>query len=1038
MMFELHAWRRQKCQIAGFRLTVMLLRLFVLTPLVLGPVKASAESLSATATVNGLPNVIIIMADDMGWDDVGYHGSDIRTPNIDKIAESGVALDRFYVHPTCSPTRAALLTGKSPITTNMTRPVNDFQTGGLSAEYKLMPEWFAEVGYQTSLVGKWHLGTDSTAGFPNNRGFDQFYGFLGGFIDYYEHDVLGAIDWQRDGVTVREDGYSTELITREAVRVLQRRDRERPLFMFVSYNAPHGPQAAPQSSIDRYAAIADEERREYAAMVDNMDHGIGKILQTLQDQSMAQSTLVLFMSDNGASTEFPANALSHSSHGSNEPLRGGKALVLEGGIRVPAAIWWPGVLQGGEQIRQMITVEDILPTLFEALGLSSQGQSKSASLQKEIAKFDGVSRWPALLGAPMAARPRFVTGMPMIGAGVIDGEWKLVRVDGPPLPWVDASFELFRIFDDPEETTDLAAEYPDVVARLMPYLAEFDEAAAGGVPVDLASMAQIQLRGMTGNIRFSPYAEAIARRTVTVNGYLVFNEGSRKSDDATGVLQYDEDKSYGGYVLLSPKDARATYLIDMQGKAVHRWPLPTGMNVSIVARLLDNGNLLRGIKPTKTTKDKAGPGTTIQELDWQSNVVWQYPDPTSEPDRQTRPREDYYRMPNGNTLFMAFEEITRDQALALGATEKRLGAGIESFWPSKLVEVNSEGQIVWQWRFQDHYSSASLDNQSDYGKLDINVTETNLASVNRDMNDSGVIDYDAVNDQILFSARIASELYIVDHSTANYDEPAVGIEAAKGPAGDFLWRYGNSGNYLAGARHVRADPGDRQLFSGHGANWIPLGMPGAGNILVYNNGVGRSGSMPESMPQTALWLLQRFVLSNTDDFATIDEIDPATGAMVWRFRASEPQAISGFVGGSAYRLPNGNTHVTSGQHGHIFEVTNAGEVVWEYLSPATPYGAMSRPLAYPFHMNQTSYRFAADHPALRNKNLQPLGTILELEPAASLTWQLAAFLLRHIQSGLIGWAVGILLMVTVITLWRRRLRRKSGIERAHAMQPPKI
>lgn len=1038
MPFELKAWLCQKCQITGVRLTATLLRLIILTSVVSLPVNASAETLSPAVTVNGLPNIIIIMADDMGWNDVGYHDSDIRTPNIDRIAESGVALDRFYVHPTCSPTRAALLTGKSPITTNMAQPVPDFEIGGLSLEHKLMPEWFKEVGYQTSLVGKWHIGSDTRAGLPNRRGFDQFYGFLGGFIDYFEHDSLGAIDWQRDGITVREDGYSTELITNEAVKVVQRRDHERPLFMFVSYNAPHGPQAAPQESIDRYPEIADEERREYAAMVDSMDQGIGKILQTVQDEKIAESTLVLFLSDNGASTDFPANLVSHSSRGSNEPLRGGKALALEGGIRVPAAIWWPGMLEGGGEISQLITVEDIAPTLFEALGLMNQGQNKSERLQTEIAKFDGVSRWPALLGAPMAARPPFVTGMPSIGAGVIDGEWKLVRIDGPPLPWVDPSFELYRIFDDPEETTDLAEKYPDVVARLTPYLDTFDGSLDDRLERDFSTMLLRLIPAGTGNITLSPRAEAIARRDVTVSGDLVFNEGSREGDDAAGVLQYDEDKSYGGYVLLSPKDARATYLVDMQGRAVHRWPLPTGMNVSIVARLLDNGNLLRGIKPTKTAMDKAGPGTIIQELNWQGNVVWQYPDATSEPDRQTRPREDYYRMPNGNTLFIAFEEITRDQALALGATEKRLGAGIESFWPNKLVEVNPEGQIVWQWRFQDHYSSESLGNQSDPGKLDINVTETNLASVNRDMSHSGVLDYDAVNDQILFSARIASELYIVDHSTAHYDEPAVGIEAAKGPAGDFLWRYGNPGNYLAGARHVRADPGDRQLFSGHGANWIPVGMPGAGNVLVHNNGVGRSGSMPETMPQTALWLLQRFVLSNTDDYATIDEINPVTGEMVWRFRASESKAISGFVGGSAYRLPNGNTHVTSGQHGHIFEVTNAGEVVWEYLSPATSYGAMSRPLAYPFQMNQTSYRFAADHPALRNKNLQSLGTILELEPTASSTGQLAAFLLRHIQSGLIGWTVVILLVVSVVALWRRRSQRKKAIELPHTKQTPEI
>lgn len=986
----------------------------------LAPVASAAASADELTHQSIKPNIILIMADDMGWNDVGYHGSEIRTPNIDRIAQEGAELDRFYAYPTCSPTRAALMTGQSALRIDMTRPIGAYGDQGLSLDRKLLPQYLQENGYQTYLVGKWHLGSSSPEYFPHHRGFDHFYGHLGGLIDYYEHSGLGATDWQRNGNTVHEAGYSTELITAEAVTLLRQRDKDRPVFLFVAYNAPHGPQAAPQYSIDRYPEIADEDRRVYAAMVDNMDVGIGQIIQTVQSEDIADNTLIVFMSDNGGSSDFPASAVSHSSSGNNEPLQGGKAMPLEGGIRVPAAAWWPGVLDKGQKIEQLITVEDILPTLFEAAGLPIDTVHSKVNAD-ESRKLDGVSRWRAMLGETAETHPPFVAGMPMVGTSVIDGDWKLVRLEGPPLPWVEPSTALYRIFDDPLETTDLSLQHPEVVARLEPYLQAYEQASTREFTVNPLAFLQAQRQGMTPPVHLPPWAEALHMEAVTVSGDLIFNERTREGDETSGVLHYNPEKSFGGYVLLSPKDARATYLIDMQGQVVHSWPLPQGMNVSILARLLDNGHLMRGIKPTKTAMDKNGPGTIIQELDWQGNVVWEY----KSPDRQTRPRDDYYRMANGNTLFMAFEEITRAQALELGATEERIGDDTETLWPNKVVEVNPQGEIVWEWRFQDHYSSAAHGNLSDPGRLDINATETNVTSVNRDMGHTGVLDYDAANDHIMVSARIASEIFIIDHSTANYDDPQAGIELARGPAGDIIRRYGNPGNYGAGVPHVGKNPGDRQFFAEHGPNWIAPGLPGAGNLLVHNNGVGRSGAIPETWLETRLWVLRRFALSNTDDYATIDEINAETGKLVWRFRASQPQAISGFVGGSAYRLPNGNTHITSGQHGHLLEVTAQGDVVWEYISPATSLGALSRPLAYPFQMNQTSYRIGVDHPALRGRDLTPQGTILELEPAASIGAQIAAFLLRHLQSGALGSLLAVLVFAWLWRGWRRRRRRRT-------------
>ena len=198
------------------------------------------------------PNLVIFLADDLGWNDVGYHGSEIQTPRIDALVREGVELDRFYAYPICSPTRVALMTGRSPISIGIGRPVPGF-VKGLPTDEHLMPQSFRAAGYQTFLTGKWHLGADHVMYWPQNRGFDHFYGHLMGTLHYTTHVLGGRLDWQRNGKTVREEGYTTRLIADEAVRLIENRDPKRPVFLYVAFNAPHSPLVAPEETTAKYS-----------------------------------------------------------------------------------------------------------------------------------------------------------------------------------------------------------------------------------------------------------------------------------------------------------------------------------------------------------------------------------------------------------------------------------------------------------------------------------------------------------------------------------------------------------------------------------------------------------------------------------------------------------------------------------------------------------------------------------------------------------------------------------------------------------------
>lgn len=443
------------------------------------------------------PNIVVLLADDLGWNDVGYHGARIETPNIDRLAQEGVELDRFYSQPTCTPTRTALMTGRSPLRSGLAfgvaRPWDYF---GVPRSEHLLSESLKAEGYQTAIVGKWHLGHAHVLHTPRRRGFDHFYGHLLGAIDYYEHSRFGGVDWQRNGETLREEGYTTDLLAEEAVRWIRERDPGKPLFLYVPFNAPHSPMQAPEALVLRYAELSSDPnlrahqdfiagvaarlgssleaaagildpsgeapRAVFAGMVHSLDLAIGTILAALDEAGIAEDTIVLFFSDNGGHLALGA---------SNVPLRGEKATVFEGGIRVPASIRWPAGLEGGRKVEQTLTALDVFPTLLAAAGVESRGELP----------LDGVDRWPQIQGAqPVAPGEIFfgVNGVLGRQEALRYDRYKLIRTlgfegDAPQLM-------LFDVETDPLEQEDLAKLQPERVADLVGRLERWVDLDAPG------------------------------------------------------------------------------------------------------------------------------------------------------------------------------------------------------------------------------------------------------------------------------------------------------------------------------------------------------------------------------------------------------------------------------------------------------------------------------------------------------------------------------------------------------------------------------
>lgn len=400
------------------------------------------------------PNVLVFLADDLGWNDVGYHGSEIQTPNVDRLAAEGTQLDRFYSFPLCSPTRSALMTGRYPLRLGLgytvVRPWVRF---GLPRGERTIADYFQEAGYETAITGKWHLGHYSRGYLPGARGFEHSYGHVNGMIDYYSHERDHGLDWHRDGKALREEGYTTDLIAGEAERLIRGHDRAKPMFLYVPFNAPHSPLQAPKELLAKYAQIRDEKRRIFAAMVDSMDTAIGRVLAALDKEGMRENTVVLFLSDNGGPIAFGAR---------NKPLRGAKGSAWEGGTRVPALIRFLGRVPAKRTLTQVMTVMDVLPTLAEAAGLKPRFRNA----------LDGKSMWSAIQTGTAVPREDLFFSIESATAFHFavhrekGGEqWKLVREIGTKSSFTNTS--LFRIDKDATETHDLASEYPALVDELV-------------------------------------------------------------------------------------------------------------------------------------------------------------------------------------------------------------------------------------------------------------------------------------------------------------------------------------------------------------------------------------------------------------------------------------------------------------------------------------------------------------------------------------------------------------------------------------------
>src|SRR5262245_3693036 len=280
-----------RCQVSEL---VVGVTVFTFTALV-----SSANAQSAMGQT-AKPNILFILADDLGWKDVGYHGSDIKTPNIDQLAQTGVRLEQFYSQQICTPSRAALMTGRYPLRYGLQMAViPSAGRYGLATDECLLPPVLKDAGYRTAIVGKWHLGHIDRKYWPSQRGFDYSYGPLIGEIDHFKHSSHGVTDWYRNNKLVNEPGYDTQLFGADAVRVINSHDTKSSLFLYLAFTAPHTPYQAPSNYLDRYQKIPDPLRRAYAAQITAMDDEIGKVINALEKRKMRDNTLIFFVSDNG-------------------------------------------------------------------------------------------------------------------------------------------------------------------------------------------------------------------------------------------------------------------------------------------------------------------------------------------------------------------------------------------------------------------------------------------------------------------------------------------------------------------------------------------------------------------------------------------------------------------------------------------------------------------------------------------------------------------------------------------------------------------
>ncbi len=464
----------------NLRITLIIMLALALAPVGCHSKTAKPPHAHASASaVPAHPNILFIVADDLGWNDVGWHGSPLKTPNLDKLVRAGVELDRQYVQPVCTPTRAALLSGKwtSRIGPQALLPANVrvFAPGTVTLASALK-----EAGYETYMAGKWHLGSRPEWG-PNHYGFDHSYGSLTGAVDPWKHTYRKGPylkTWHRDEKFLDEEGNATELVAAQLKQWISAK-HDKPWFIYAPFQAVHIPIDAPDQYKNLYADMVfpkSEARtdafRRYGGFVSQLDAQVGALIAELEKTGQRDNTIVIFTSDNGGTPTLD-NAYEGGTPplkfavSSNLPLRGHKQQLYEGGIRVPAFVSWPAVL-APRKVKAPMHVADWMPTLTKLAGWKPTADPK----------FDGMDIWPLLTGDVAHPDPRTIY-IPLPGsAAVLDGEWKLIAGK-------NGKTELFHITADPSEKSDLAAAEPDRVKDLQAKLADLRRDDVTKAPADL-------------------------------------------------------------------------------------------------------------------------------------------------------------------------------------------------------------------------------------------------------------------------------------------------------------------------------------------------------------------------------------------------------------------------------------------------------------------------------------------------------------------------------------------------------------------------
>ena len=434
------------------------------------------------AAAQNPPNIVVFIADDLGWNDVGYHGSEIATPTLDLMARDGLEFDSFYAFPWCSSTRAGFEMGMNPARFGIRSLQHNFEDKRvIPKSVGTLPEALKKHNYKSFMIGKWHLSR-TFAGGPMERGYDGAFGYLYGQIDHVAHeDAWGTPSLFRDSAPITAKGHMTDLIAAESKRILSQ--VARPFFLNIRYSAPHYPLQATEAFKKQYAHLKDPDRRLYAAMVSHMDNSIGEIIEHVRAIGQFDNTLFFFFSDNGGQKYWPEDIVlegakrkirryggkfgPYSNMANNDPLRGFKTGVYEGGIRVPAVAYAPSMIDKGIS-SSFVTVLDFFPTFLSLLG------------EKASRNLEGIDFGPLFKSKPIDRKVEFywLTNSVTIpfGGGEQDAvrvsDWKLVETQKRyrwfphRFRWPFDKVELFNIKTDPYEKTDLAAQHPEIVEQL--------------------------------------------------------------------------------------------------------------------------------------------------------------------------------------------------------------------------------------------------------------------------------------------------------------------------------------------------------------------------------------------------------------------------------------------------------------------------------------------------------------------------------------------------------------------------------------------